>query len=501
MSDRTDRGAAGRSRPTRIVLVVLGALCSLLALPLLAAGSVLVWAHATQRDASGFYTTDSHRFTTGTAVLTSRIDLGQAPGEHDWTLAHPVGTVRVVATPTSERATFVGIGPEASVDAWLRDVAHDEVTGANFGPFHTDSTVVTGSSAPGSPAAQPFWAASVSGTGTQTLLWPSDGGAWRIVVMNADGRPGVSVDVTVGAKTGVLLPIGAGLAVGGLLLAAGAAALLFAGLRHQVPVPSGLATTVAVPSAYPARLDGHLDPALRRWSWLYKWFLAIPHLIVLAFLWPAVVVLTVVAGFAVLFTGRYPRSIFQFTVGVLRWSWRVSFYAFGVCGTDRYPPFTLARDPSYPADFDVDEPRELSRGLVLVKWWLLALPHYAVVALFAGGWTVGWRLGAGERLAVSGGLISVLVLVAVVVLGVRGRYPEPVFDFVLGMQRWCFRVAAYALLLRDEYPPFRLDTGGIDPGSLPVPPPPPPPAHGPSDGPSRLDDRADDLADELVGAG
>jgi hypothetical protein len=145
---------------------------------------------------------------------------------------------------------------------------------------------------------------------------------------------------------------------------------------------------------YPARLDGQLDPALSRWLWLVKWLLAVPHLVVLFFLWFAVTILTVVAGFAILFTGRYPRAIFDFNVGVTRWSWRVSYYAFNVLGTDKYPPFSLQPDPSYPADFSVDYPQRLSRGLVLVKWWLLALPQYLIVAIFAGaGILAGTRRG------------------------------------------------------------------------------------------------------------
>ncbi|HUY21169.1 MAG TPA: DUF4389 domain-containing protein [Acidimicrobiales bacterium] len=236
-------------------------------------------------------------------------------------------------------------------------------------------------------------------------------------------------------------------------------------------------TLAAHEDAYPVRLDGRLDPNLSRWLWLVKWVLVVPHVIVLAFLWLAVSVLTVVSGFAILFTGRYPRSIFDFNVGVMRWTWRVSFYAVSAFGTDRYPPFSLAPDPTYPSDFAVDYPEGLSRGLVLVKWWLLALPHYLIVAIFAGGWGVGWN--GAWRLAGGGGLIALLAIVAAVVLAVRGDYPRSVFDFVMGMNRWCYRVLAYAALMRDEYPPFRFDSGGTDPGSLPVTPPGPAPTTSP----------------------
>jgi hypothetical protein len=213
---------------------------------------------------------------------------------------------------------------------------------------------------------------------------------------------------------------------------------------------------------YPARLRGDLEPDQNRWLWLVKWLLVIPHILVLALLWIAVAVTTVVAGFAILFTKHYPRGIFDFNVGVMRWTWRVAFYAISAFGTDRYPPFSLASDPDYPADFEVDYPKELSRGLVVVKWWLLAIPHYFVIAFFAGGWGAGWT--GGWSAAGGGGLIALLAVIGAIVRLFSGTYPQPVFDFVMGMNRWCYRVLAYAALMRDEYPPFRLDNGGRDPG-------------------------------------
>jgi hypothetical protein len=200
-------------------------------------------------------------------------------------------------------------------------------------------------------------------------------------------------------------------------------------------------------------VEARLDAPLSRWLWLVKWFLAIPHFVVLAFLWVAFVLLSVAAFFSILFTGRYPEGIFRFNVGVLRWTWRVQYYTFGALATDRYPPFTLNEVPDYPAHLEIAYPERLSRGLVLVKWWLLAIPHYVVIGFFAGGIYAGWHFG---------GLISVIAVIAAVALAFTGTYPRPLFDLVIGMNRWVLRVAAYACLMTDQYPPMRLDMGGSD---------------------------------------
>jgi len=215
--------------------------------------------------------------------------------------------------------------------------------------------------------------------------------------------------------------------------------------------------------SYPVQVRARLDEPLSRWLWLVKWLLAIPHYIVLFLLWIAFAAVTIIAFFAILVTGRYPRGLFGFNLGVLRWSWRVGYYTYSALGTDRYPPFSLGQEPDYPATLDIAYPGRLSRGLVLVKWWLLAIPQYAILFVLAGGSGYAVSGASGNTWQADyfyGGLIGLLVVFAAIALLFADRYPRGLYDFIIGMNRWVLRVVAYAALMTDAYPPFRLDQGG-----------------------------------------
>jgi len=454
-----------------VVLIVLGAMTVLLALTVAIGGSALVWLHATQRDADGFYTTPTEQLeTTSYAITSSRIDLGSTEQSGPVDLGD-LATVRIRAESTRPGAVFVGIARQRDVDAYLAGVGHAQIDQIRVGPFSVRYRFEPGGAPSGLPQQQDIWVAQATGRGTQTLEWSPESGQWAVVVMNADAQPGVSVDVSAGAKATWVLGVGIGLIVGGVLVLVLGAVLLVLGVL--LLGRGGYVDLTGAPRPYgrPVQLEGRLDEPLSRWLWLVKWVLLIPHFVVLAFLWIAFSVVTLVAFFAILFTGRYPRSLFDFNVGVLRWTWRVTYYGYSALGTDRYPPFTLGHVPDYPATLEIAHPDRLSRGLVLVKWWLLAIPQYLVLGLiWGGGWSATNRIG----MAASMGLVGLLVLFAAVALLFTGRYPGGMFDLVMGLNRWGYRVVAYVALLRDEYPPFRLDQGATEPVDQPPPEQPAP---------------------------
>lgn len=203
---------------------------------------------------------------------------------------------------------------------------------------------------------------------------------------------------------------------------------------------------VSEPMDYPVTIRGELTEPVSRWLFLVKWLLIIPHVIVLIFLWLGFAISWIITLVAILATGRYPRTLFDYNVGVLRWGWRVGFYSYQALGTDKYPPFTLEKRDDYPADLDVVYPEQLSRGLALVKWWLLAIPHYLILALLTGG--IGYRFG---------GLQGILLLFAAIANLFTGKYPESLWNFIMGINRWQYRVAGYVSLMTDRYPPFSFD--------------------------------------------
>ena len=495
-------------------MLVIGTLLALMGLGIVSGGIAMAWANS-QQQANGFIETPTRTFSVDTYALTS--PPSETGMDVDTGLPVEVATVRLRAASETGGEVFIGVAPQTDVDRYLAGVNHTQLRDLTFPPFRADYRDVAGSTPPAPPGDQTFWTESASGPGEQQITWDLRTGGWAVVVMNADASPGVDVSLRAGARSDLLGPVALGLFLGGGFLLLIGVLLVVAGVvglgRSTTPVAAAGAANLAAPGPgtgpgaagpgagaggaslaaagaagpvsqappdqdearpYPARLSGVVDPQLSNWMWLVKWFLAIPHVIVLAFLWIAFVITTIVAWFAILFTGRYPASIFAFNVGVLRWNWRVTFYAFSVLGTDRYPPFSLA-PTDYPTDIEVDYPERLSQGLVLVKSWLLAIPHLLIVAAFTGGgWT--WRVpradvtnGQGDDWTTygpSGGpsLIGLLVLVAAVILLFTGRYRRALFDLIMGLNRWAFRVIVYTALMRDEYPPFRLDQGGADPG-------------------------------------
>ncbi|GAF72475.1 unnamed protein product, partial [marine sediment metagenome] len=167
-----------------------------------------------------------------------------------------------------------------------------------------------------------------------------------------------------------------------------------------------------------------------RWKIFVKWLLAIPHFIVLMLYGIAYFVTLIIAWFAILFTGRYPRGLFDFAVGLLRWSARVDVYTNLM--RDEYPPFGTGGD--YPVRLEVEYPERLSRWKIFVKG-LMAIPHMIIL--------YGYSI-----------LASVITFVAFFIILFTGRYPRALFDLVVGYYRWNTRVYAYVLLLTDEYPPF-----------------------------------------------
>ena len=189
----------------------------------------------------------------------------------------------------------------------------------------------------------------------------------------------------------------------------------------------------ATAASYPLRYDVEYPERLSRWLIFVKWLLIIPHVVVLYVLALVAYLLTVVAWFAILFSGRYPEGLFKFVVGVFRWSANVNAYI--LLMRDEYPPFTMEAG-HYPVTFEVDYPERLSRWLIFVKW-LFVIPNLIVLMVLLLAYYV-------------------VLIIAWFAILFTGRYPKGLFGFGVGVMRWNLRATAYQYFLRDEYPPFSL---------------------------------------------
>ena len=214
------------------MLIVVGVIAGIVAFGLLAGGCALVVVDQTQRDNDGYLMSPTVDFSTPTyAIVSERADIDAGGAER--ALDTFLGTVRIRSE--SDRAVFLGIGPAAAVDRYLARVERDVVTGFDSGFANDDPTYSRrGGAAPsGPPEAQTFWVASQTGAGEQTIQWEPEDGNWRAVVMNVDATRGVSADMSIGAELDSVLWIGLGLLAVGVLLAAGAALAITAGVRRR----------------------------------------------------------------------------------------------------------------------------------------------------------------------------------------------------------------------------------------------------------------------------
>jgi hypothetical protein len=497
-------------RTRQVVALVIACLLLLPGLGMLVGGGAVSVLELAARDDGGWHSRSIDALASDGVAVTSEgalVHIEGAPAQlRDFDLQF-----RLSVTPTdSVNPVFVGIAPTADLVQYLQGAGYEVVSRVGPTGAVTSRTVLGSGSVP-PPTDQDFWVAQASGPGTQELTWTPSSGEWSMAILNASGASGVSVSAVAGVRSGWLLPVGIGLLVGGLVVTALATVLFIMALRGregahvygqqgygQPGQPASgqpgqpeyehtaFAQAAGPPGAYPQPVPGQppgvyagapwravptqerpvvlearIAPNLSRGLWLVKWFLAIPHFLVLAALWFVFAVATIGAWFAILFTGRYPLSIFDFNVGVLRWSWRVMHYCgTGGLGTDRYPPFSLDPQPGDDARLDIAYPDHLSRGLIFVKW-LLLVPHWIIVALIVGNQSHydenGVQVGGWP------GVLGILVFVAGLALLFGGSLPKGIFDVVVGLNRWVYRVIAYGALMTDVYPPFRYDGGGEEP--------------------------------------
>ncbi|HUV19350.1 MAG TPA: hypothetical protein VMW33_12785 [Ilumatobacteraceae bacterium] len=214
----------------RIVALVVGCVLILPAIGMLLAGGALAVGYATQRNDDGYFDVTIDQLQTPTAAITGEdVKFAADPGSPDWLIDAIDLDVRLRATALdSEQEIFIGIARQRDLDRYLADVAHDRVIRivGTTPVYRQQGTEVA---AIAEPTEQDFWVARAAGSGTQELDWSATGGRWAAVVMNADGTPGITASMTIGAKSGLIAPLAVFLTLLGVVLTAGAVVLIVYG--------------------------------------------------------------------------------------------------------------------------------------------------------------------------------------------------------------------------------------------------------------------------------
>lgn len=219
----------------RVMVLVLGCVLLLPGIGLVFAGGGLALTYGVARDSAGFVTSDhSEVRSTARAVTVQDAGVVVDAGTPDWGLRRLDADLRLqVSSDPAGPGLFVGIAPAADVATYLQGVARDQVVA-------TDGTALTyrridGSALPNLPTAQPFWLSSATGAGTLTLDWPATRADAVLVLMNANGSPGVAATATLGAEAGFILPMAYGMLGLGVLLVAAGLVLLVIAIRNRGP--------------------------------------------------------------------------------------------------------------------------------------------------------------------------------------------------------------------------------------------------------------------------
>jgi hypothetical protein len=222
-------------RTRRVIALVIAAMLAVPGIPLLAAGTALGIADMRATDTAGYVaTTPSHLQSSTPAVVTPAMAVVVDANTPQWLLDRLATDIRLTVSGQPGATVFIGIARTNEVDVYLAGIAHDEFTTRTGEPTYR-RVPPTGPTTPSPsvPADQTFWAAQAVGAGTLTLDWKVANGSWTVVVMNADGSPGVAADVTPSVRSDALGPLALILLTTGLLLTLLAVLTLFLAFRRR----------------------------------------------------------------------------------------------------------------------------------------------------------------------------------------------------------------------------------------------------------------------------